>query len=160
MSHNKTFIIICGIPCSGKTTYASKLAAETDAFILSSDGLRKEVTGSESDLSMDGFIWGTLMEERIKLAMLIWDKSVIFDATQVNRSARKPIVKIAKKIREMDKFATIKIVCHYFLPNVELAKRRNLERSRHVPENVIDNFARKWEVPSLDEGFDEIKLIE
>lgn len=156
----KDFIIISGIPGIGKSYYASSLAAKTGAYIISSDQLRKEVTGSEEDLSMDGFIWGTLMKERIQLAMLIWDKSVIFDATQVNRAARKPIVKIALLMREMDKFSQVRISCHYFLPNVELAKRRNLERSRRVPENVIDNFARKWEAPSLEEGFDSIHLIE
>lgn len=151
---NLRFIILSGIPCSGKSTYAAKLAKEIGAEIVCPDTLRKEVTGSESDMSRDGYIWGSLVEERIKLFALIREKSILFDATQINKRARKPILEIAKRL------GNIQIECHYFVPNKELAKQRNLLRTRQVPEKVIDSFTAKWECPSLEEGFHSITQIE
>lgn len=147
------FIVIAGIPGSGKSFYAKKLAQEIDAEIVCPDTLRKEVTGSESDMSRDGYIWGSLVEERIKLIVLIRDKSVIFDATQINRKARKSITYIAKQLKNID------LECHYFEPDVKVAKFQNLKRDRKVPENIIDSFAAKWEAPSLDEGFSVLKKL-
>jgi predicted kinase len=150
---NLRFIILSGLPGSGKSTYAAQLAQEIEAEIVCPDTLRKEVTGSESDMSRDGYIWGSLVEERIKLIVLIRDKSVIFDATQINRKARKSITYIAKQLKNID------LECHYFEPDVKVAKFQNLKRDRKVPENIIDNFAMRWETPSLDEGFTVLKKL-
>jgi len=62
------------------------------------------------------------------------------------KKARKVIIDIAKK------YNTI-ISCHYFNPDVELAKKQNKSRDRQVPEHVIDSQAAKWVEPSLEEGF-------
>jgi predicted kinase len=150
---NLRFIILSGLPGSGKSTYAAQLAQEIEAEIVCPDTLRKEVTGSESDMSRDGYIWGSLVEERIKLIVLIHGKSVIFDATQINQKSRKSITYIAKQLKNID------LECHYFEPDVKVAKFQNLKRDRKVPENIIDNFAMRWETPSLDEGFTVLKKL-
>jgi len=145
------FIILSGIPGQGKSTYAKKLALKENAQIICPDSLRKDVTGSEDDLSRDDYIWKFLVPERV----LFWaDKkeNIIFDATQINRKARLPMIKRAQYIGYY-------IECHYMKPDVELAKKQNVERDRKVPDFVIDDFAKKWEIPMLDEGFDKIAEI-
>lgn len=150
---NIRFIILSGIPGCGKSTYANKLAKEIGAEIVCPDTLRKEVTGSENDLSRDGYIWGSLVEERIKLIVSIRDKSIIFDATQINRKSRKSILYIAKQFKD------IIIECHYFVPNTAVAKRQNKMRDRNVPDHIIESFASRWEEPQHEEGFQVIKQL-
>ena len=50
---NPSVIMMAGVPASGKSTIARELGSMLDLDILSSDGIRKEITGSESDLSQD-----------------------------------------------------------------------------------------------------------
>mgnify|MGYP002305871385 FL=1 len=42
------------------------------------------------------------------------------------------------------------------MPNVEKAKENNKKRERIIPENVIERMARRFVVPTHDEGFDRI----
>ncbi len=143
-------IIIAAIPAMGKSTYANKLAqSNQNLVIVCPDTYRKNVTGNESDMSRDGFIWGQLIPEAFKLAKLDGNDAVM-DATNCTIKRRKEIIKMGKE-------AGYSIFeCHYFEPNVELAFKRNKSRERFVPESVILNFAQKWEIPTLYEGFSAI----
>lgn len=43
-----TFVLMVGLPASGKSTYAQELAEEMRAVICSSDAIRKELFGDEN----------------------------------------------------------------------------------------------------------------
>ena len=43
-----TLYVMCGLPSSGKTTYAKLLAEEIDGIVVSSDGIRAEWYGDEA----------------------------------------------------------------------------------------------------------------
>lgn len=140
-------IILCGISGSGKSTYAAKLAVLIGGTIVCPDSLRKEVRGDESDMKADGHIWNELVPLRLREALT--KGHAVFDATQLNPKARKPIIAIGKEMGAQ-------IEAHFFPPDVVKAKEQNLMRLRQVPSEIIDKQSAKWKEPSLDEGFADV----
>lgn len=137
-------ICLAGISGSGKSCYANDLADNIGAVVVSSDAVRKQVTGSSSDMSQDHLVWEEILPELVVESLK--HSTVIFDATGVTKSARALVVKWAR-------LAGKPVECHYFEPKLERAKRQNKQRDRHVPEFVIDKQAAKFVTPSIKEGF-------
>ena len=81
MAENK-FIVMVGFPGSGKSTYASKLAASENAVVFSSDALRKELYGSEAVQDRNEEVFNALMKRMIEA--LKAGESVIFDAMNIS----------------------------------------------------------------------------
>ena len=87
------FIMLVGLPGSGKSTYAntfrSQLLSEINderVVIISSDAIRKELYGDES-IQTDPARVFSLMEERT-LDELDKGSVVLYDATNINRKNR------------------------------------------------------------------------
>lgn len=134
---------------AGKSTHVQTLLSRyPGAALIHPDGLRLELTGSESDFTRDSFIWGTLIPIRFHEAK-IRDLDIIFDATMVSRKARRPIIKLAKE-------NGYRVVAHVLNTPLDECLRRNASRARVVPEEVVRNMAAKWQDPELSEGIDEI----
>lgn len=144
-SKSPTMIILSGIPGIGKSTYAATLGIK----IICADQCRKILTGNESDMSRDDYVWGHLLPEQIKVAFGNRE-DCLFDSTACNIKRRKEIMKMGKR------WGYTNFECHFIEPNLEVALKQNLMRERKVPEEVIRNFAKKWEVPTLEEGFSRI----
>ena len=145
MNNNPKFIVLSGIPGQGKSTYAATLGVK----IICADTTRKTLTGNESDMSRDDYVWGHLLPEQIKVAFSNREDCV-FDATNINVKRRREVMKMGKR------WGYTNFECHFISPNLEVALKQNLMRARQVPPNIIENFAKKWEVPTLDEGFSRI----
>ena len=71
-----------GIPGSGKTEMANKLAAQYGAAVFSSDNIRKELTGNESDQTVNDKVFKTMFERTC--ATLNDGVSAIYDATNLS----------------------------------------------------------------------------
>lgn len=89
---DKPFLIMmCGLPGSGKSTFAENSITVTSGVkqykpvIHSSDGLRKEIYGNESTQGDANKVFGEL-HKRIKND-LIAGKDVIYDATCIKRNS-------------------------------------------------------------------------
>jgi predicted kinase len=137
----------------GKSTYAAKLAqTEKNTVITCPDQIRGQLTGSESDMSRDGFIWGKLIPEQLKLNYLDGN-STCFDATNVSIKRRAEVMKLGK-VAGYTEFE-----CHFIKPNLNLALERNKTRERKLPEEVIERFVKTFVDPSLSEGFAKIVEI-
>lgn len=147
------FIILSSAPLMGKSTYAAKLVqTEKNLVITCPDTIRAQVTGSESDMSRDGFIWGKIIPEQIKLNYLDGN-STLFDATNVSIKRRAEVMKLGKAAGYTE------FECHFIRPNLELALERNKIRPRKLPVEVVEKFAREWTEPTLGEGFARIVEI-
>lgn len=135
--------VMVGISGCGKSTYAKSLADSTNSVIVETDGIRKELTGNESDQSVNDLVFKIArnrVDEQLKKG------NCIIDATNLTPWERKSWVEIASK-------NNCAISAYVFNVDVEIAKARNSQRSRQVPEHVIEKQSKKFVIPTRSEGF-------
>ena len=142
--------MLIGIPGSGKSTFAKLIQPVLNYKILSSDEYRKNMFGSEDDQEHNSQIFTKLHEDMNDL--LSKGENVCYDATNIKRSDRKACL---KSISYPCEKIAIFIRC-----SVDEAKKRNSNRDRIVPDEVIDKMYSNLIEPSIDEGFDEIINID
>lgn len=158
--------IVCGIPGSGKSTWAAK----QKGTVISTDVIRGELFGDESAQYSDEFLKGMgyrpdrLSEEKkrsicagevFSLAKemasdAIAREDVYFDATNISPRGRRSLLEAIPHDRA---YADIIIV------PLKTALERNASRERHVPEDVIRSMHRRFVMPSCDEGFEAVRAI-
>lgn len=143
------FIMMMGLPGSGKSTIAKDLAVKYNATILSSDEYRKKLLGDENCQSDNQRVFSTLYADMRNL--LSEGKSVIYDATNMSM-----------KDRGFALSNTVKYKCErivYFVNEaVGVCKERNSNRERVVPSFVYDKMLSKFSYPQKFEGFDKVIL--
>lgn len=84
---NKFYMMI-GIPCSGKSYYCKDTYNNSNTIIISTDEIRKEITGSyEYDKENNNLVFD-IAKNRIN-QFLIEGCNVVFDATNTNSMYRK-----------------------------------------------------------------------
>ncbi len=137
--------ILVGLPASGKSTYAAEKS--DDYLILSSDGIRKELYGSE-EIQGDGREVFRILYSRARRALKA-GSNVILDATHLTRRGREVAIVSGKECGAY-------ITCVCFETPLDECKRRNGLRDRVVPEYVYDRMVKKYEKPTFDEGFDSM----
>lgn len=144
-----TLIILCGIPGSGKTTYANKCVAECPSTIhLSSDKIRAELWGDEATQGDNNEVF-SLMQSRAVEA-LNNGQSVIYDATNITRKDRSYIIALCPKF--------VKIECLIIWTPIETCIERDATRERTVGKAVIDKMLKRFQAPYYDEGIDNIYI--
>lgn len=137
-----TLYVMVGLPGSGKSYWAKSF----NCPIVSSDTIRKELSGSEDDQSVNGQVFG-IARYRVR-DYLSKNISCVFDATNITRKDRKSILKLAPE-------GTTKIAV-FVNTHIDKVYEQNASRSRVVPTEVIEKMYNKLTPPSLSEGFDEI----
>lgn len=146
-----SLIILCGIPGSGKSTYAKKYISEypKTPVHLSSDKIREELYGDETVQGNPGEVFALMQKRAIEA--LNDGHDVLYDATNVTRKDRAGIIGACPK------FA--KIECHIIWTPIETCIERDASRDRTVGKEVIDRMLKRFQAPYYDEGIDEIKII-
>ena len=91
-----TFLMLVGLPCSGKSTKAKEYAKEYNATIFSSDELRKELFGNVNEQSKNNELFIEL-HKRIK-DCLSNGKSAIYDACNIHYKERMSFLQQLKNI--------------------------------------------------------------
>ena len=145
--------MMAGLPASGKSTYAKKLAEEENAIIHSSDELRAELFGTElhNDSNDSNDILFKELHKRI-INDLSNGKSVIYDATNINYKRRKAFLDSIKNI-ECEK------ICVLIATPYEDCLKYNALRERNVPEEVIKRMYHNFYIPQYYEGWNHIRII-
>jgi predicted kinase len=129
-----------GIPASGKSTYAKKLAEDTGAVIISSDGIRAELSGTEEYNEAQNY--KVICTIRGRLRHLIKDHDVIIDATNVH------VADWRDYIDRCPPDITVKV--HWFEIPPEVAMQRMVGRERKVPEEVLRD---KWNTMTTNKKY-------
>ena len=148
-------IILCGLPGSGKSSYAENYKAVDDAIckdftvIHSSDAIRQELFGDAGSQEDNAKVF-ELMRKRTREDLKA-GKTVIYDATNVTRKARKSAIACAHPTNDT-------VECHIVWAEPEECIRRDSLRARKVGPAVIDKMLRRWQSPWKDEGFDSVKV--
>lgn len=145
----KLFMCI-GLPASGKSEQAKKLAAEYNAEIFSSDELRVEMFGDVNHQEDNNALFNEL-HKRIR-ECLASGKSAIYDACNINYKRRMEFLKSLNKI-SCEKIAVIMATPY------EVCLERNAQRERNVPENVIKRMYMNFWVPAEYEGFNNVQIV-
>lgn len=144
-----TLTLMVGIPGSGKSTY-TKTKMDRKSKILSSDAIRKELFGSESDQDHNDVVFSTLHERARQL--LIDGKDVVIDATNNNKANRQRTLSHFKDLNIKRRAIVIETP-------VDVCIKRDSSRFRTVGETVIQEFAESFEYPTKAEGFNDIIIV-
>ena len=78
---------------------------------------------------------------------------VVIDATHCTVAQRASWIRIAEDIG-------VTISCVHFDVPVEVARERNVGREFPVPESVFDRMAESFVIPTKEEGFDAVHIVE
>ena len=145
-----TLIILCGIPGSGKSTYAKNYIEQNcNTVHLSSDAIRKELYGDEDIQGNPGEVFALMQKRAVET--LNNGHNVLYDATNITRKDRSGIIGVCPQ------FA--KIECHIIWAPIEECIERDAKRERTVGKEVIDKMLKRFQAVYYDEGIDEIQIV-
>lgn len=144
------FLMLVGLPCSGKSTISKELAEKYNARIFSSDELRIEMFGDVNDQEHNQELFVEL-HKRIK-DCLSSGKSAIYDACNINYKRRMAFLAELKNI-------PCEKICFVMATTYEECIRRNYERERKVPEHVITRMYHNFNIPYWYEGWNDIQIV-
>ena len=154
-------ILTVGIPGSGKSTWAKKLAAQKAAqdqhyLIISTDCIRRELYGDEAIqgewIDVQKSLVSQLKSARQSIAQG-HTSAVIYDATNAARRQRREFVQIARDCGYAPVIAAV------IDTPLEICLQRNADRSRQVPPHIIEKMYRQLIGASPTEAEDIDRII-
>lgn len=145
-----SLIILCGIPGSGKTTYAKNyIERNFNTIHLSSDAIRKELYGDENIQGNPGDVFSLMQNRAVEALNNGCD--VLYDATNITRKDRSGIIGVCPKF--------VKIEVHIIWAPIKTCIERDSKRERTVGKEIIDRMLKRFQAVYYDEGIDEIKIV-
>ena len=141
--------MMIGVPGSGKSTIANEIGRVLGIPVVSSDNVRKELTGSEEDFSKDSEVWKYEIPNRLRNALRNGD--VVFDATNL-------------RVRDRNKTRRSVGVQHecyavYVDVPLETCIERQANRERKVSPDRIEEMYKGMVPPTTNEGFENIYIV-
>lgn len=143
-------IVLCGLPGSGKSTYAKHIT-ECGAFeCVSTDQIRKKLYGNENMQGNSNEVFTTAFSHLQTYGLA--NINCVFDATNITSRARKRVVQECRNYYDL-------IICKYIDTPLDVCLHRNSQRERVVPKEVILRMANQFTMPSREEGFDYVETV-
>jgi len=151
-------IALSAIAGAGKSCYAKHYKInhkDENVFIVSSDEIRKELTGVYSNLNYEKEVWEIYFKRINILRDSNPDCTIIADSTNILNKFRT----ILGEIPGFDKKSLV--VISKDLPLI-LERNRLRDHAKYVPENAIKDMWKNWEKVDEDTAklFDEIIYID
>ena len=145
------FTMLIGLPGSGKSCYARDyVATRHGTIIVSSDDIRQELWGDANDQQNPSKVFNEMFLRTV--SAMTQGTNVIYDATNLTAKNRKATLARLRQAIGQDFIAVADvIVC-----SISECKRRQGERDRKVPDEVIDRMVRRFEAPWYNEGWNFI----
>ena len=154
----KHLIALSAVAGAGKSCFAKHYKInhkDENVFIVSSDEIRKELTGVYSNLNYEKEVWDIYFKRINILRDSNENCTIIADSTNVLNKFRK----ILGELPGFDKKTLVLITKE--LP-VILERNRLRDHAKYVPENAIKTMYKMWE--DVDEVnkklFDEISRLD
>ncbi len=137
--------ILCGLPKSGKSTYAKTMQAE-GWVVVCPDTVRLALHGQAFYPAAEALVWATV--ELMVRSLLSDEHKVLIDATNTTRKRRAQWLKMAEEFG-------LTLDAYVMDTPVEKCHDRNSFIAKYgsgaVPPEVIDRMAEQWE-PVEEEG--------
>lgn len=153
----KTFILLSALPGSGKSTWAEEYRlTHKNVFIVSSDSLRKEITGGLGFSDKEGIVWDRFRSDILKYRDYSDDVTVIADATNITNGHR---LSFAEGAVGFDKY----VLVIFKKPHDEVLKGNKLRsEEKFVPEEAISGMESRWQDVNdeVKDFYDEIIEID
>ncbi len=150
----KELIMLVGNIGCGKSFLAKKLAKK-GAMIVNSDSLLRAVHGGEYLYYSEMKDFYHNIEETILVDALRRSKTVVVDRTNISIEERKRFIFLADKYEATS-------IAYDFGPGQEEHLIRRLREPQGLPErvwrNVFNVINSKYEKPTIEEGFAEIRI--
>ena len=143
-------IVLCGLPGSGKSTYAKYITESGHFECVSTDQIRKDLYGNEN-IQGDGNQVFTTAFSHLQTYGLA-NINCVFDATNITPRARRRVVQKCRKYYDL-------IICKYMDTPLDVCLYRNSQRERVVPKEVILRMYNNFTMPSREEGFDYVETV-
>lgn len=153
-SEQKQLIIMCGAPGSGKSTWVERNFMSFSGYtkVVSRDQIRFSILKDDEDyFAHENEVYNKFIEE-IKDGLENCN-TTIADATHINVYSR------TKLLRSLGKsLKGIKVKAIAMKPSLNICLDRNEKREgrSRVPRSQLRRMYYSFDMPSLDEGFDEI----
>jgi tRNA uridine 5-carbamoylmethylation protein Kti12 len=152
----RTLILLTAVPGAGKSTWAASYAANnTHVRIVSSDEVRKEITGTYQDFSQQPLVWETFRRRIHEYARQDRHAIVICDGVNDTNAIR---LFYAKDTPEFDKHILV-----YIVKSLEVIQMQNKKRpiDKWVPVEVVESYFRKIEEPNAEvkAAYDEYIVV-
>ncbi|TWT24244.1 AAA family ATPase [Planomicrobium sp. CPCC 101110] len=146
------FLMLVGLPGSGKSTYAANIAASDRNWIhLSSDRIAENNFAASHSADHQS-VFSEMYRQTVQA--LEAGNNVLYDATNLASQKRKSFLN-----RIQSHHAETQAVV--FLAPYTALKERNHKRSGRdrVPDHVMDRYIRGFQFPKRDENFDRIAVL-
>ena len=148
-------VVLSGVPGSGKSYFSNALREnkEKHVYVVSSDQIRKEITGDQRDMSQDKLVW-KIFYSLVKTYSDDQNGIVILDATNAKKEYRLENIKPFR-----DLYDEIDLVC--FQIDRETVLKQNREREFALPEEVMVQLIDEFEKPDEEEKafFDHVDFV-
>jgi predicted kinase len=147
-----TVYLLCGLPGSGKSHWASQQAEENENFIIiNRDKIREMFKGKYTyDKTIEKFVKFSCEYLTLCCYDLFSGFTAIIDETNITKAKRKLWIDLLLEDSDID------IICVYFSlkeGNFERRMKDHRGLSKETWEEVINNMKKDFEEPTLDEGF-------
>ena len=144
--------MLVGVPTSGKSTFSNQ--QKYSKYIrISSDDILQEVA-KERQQSYNTVFKGNVRFAQIAMMKVLRKaiedgKSIIWDQTNTSKKQRK------EKLKHIP--AHYKKTAVYFIVDLKTALQRNTQiPGKVIPPEILERMIKEYELPTLEEGFDEI----
>ena len=148
-------IVLAGVPGSGKSYFSKtiKKIKSSNVYVVSSDQLRKDIGGTQSNLENEDLMWKMFMS-LAKTYALDKDGVVILDATHISTELR-----VNRNMELKDLFDELILIVWDI--DKQVVCNQNLQREYPIPPEALEMFFAKFQKPNeVDEAFfDKILYI-
>jgi predicted kinase len=150
----KNLYMMCGVPGSGKSTYVA--TNFPDATVISRDAIRFALLKDGDDyFAYEDTVLQIFYAEIQNAIDSDKENDIIIDATHLTPKARATCL---EELKNLDK---VNLVALSIEVPLAIALYRNDKRTgrARVPDTVIRNMYKSYKIPTVEEGFNEVRRI-